>query len=541
MSKLTESQMQAKMRVESQGGVFIPPSKYLKGKKVKAPKVKYAVYDPSQQRQKKVNQYDQYSYTARAAVAPIRSMSSYQKLSADAAAIVDQVLDPETATSNIVRWPNTYGVSAVYPSKNVLSAKFAANNRSAIAVYPRLRKSIFATRGDSYAVILPENLNATTRPGTYSPYLSQDISISSFRDNPTDGLLVSEPFFITQDAVVVPVPHAGTNAMVYNFYGTSLSAAKTGIFFNTVFRFPGAYRESIQVTITRYDGAMNVIGNPQAYECDAEGIVSCTMWQDSNAWIGGQPFAFSYRITSNFTPYVGKFVATMTTSAINNDVVLQIPNTPYNMSYEDLKDTDTIMQSAEKYMILGQSLLLTPQMSDTKNGGTLAIGRVPGGSYVGLGSGGVTNDNWYDWIASLPTNNYDGPVKKGGYSFFLPDDERGFFYRDVNSFSDISLPYIVSEFTAPEDAGEDPVRIKVVTLVQMTTNSSVHSLRPSSVCPELRQIHHILSMVNAAYENETHKEQLKKHLKTIGNRVLEIVKNPDNWVKGASALSALLL
>jgi len=180
-------------------------------------------------------------------------------------------------------------------------------------------------------------------------------------------------------------------------------------------------------------------------------------------------------------------------------------------------------------------------MSDLNNGGVLAIARVPGASVIGAGDDEVDFNTWYDWIASLPYNSHDGAVKKGGYAWYLPEDETGFFYRPLDTYFGKELPYMVSEFTASDTTEAAIVRIKVVTIVQFTTTSSVYDCRPSCFVSEMAFMHHILSLVVAAYSNDGHKEGLKKMLKKVGGHVVKLLKNPKTYATVAELLGGLAL
>jgi len=54
-------------------------------------------------------------------------------------------------------------------------------------------------------------------------------------------------------------------------------------------------------------------------------------------------------------------------------------------------------------------------------------------------------------------------------------------------------------------------------------------------------MHHILSLVVAAYSNDGHKEGLKKMLKKVGGQVVKLLKNPKTYATVAELLGGLAL
>lgn len=99
---------------------------------------------------------------------------SYKEVSPIAQMMVDQILDPEVVSS-AVRFP-TYGVSALYPAKNVAQCRYDANGRSSVIVSPMLRNAILATTGATFDQTLKASGTAD------HPYGRQTLNIL-----PSDG------------------------------------------------------------------------------------------------------------------------------------------------------------------------------------------------------------------------------------------------------------------------------------------------------------------------------------------------------------------
>jgi len=85
------------------------------------------------------------------------------------------------------------------------------------------------------------------------------------------------------------------------------------------------------------------------------------------------------------------------------------------------------------------------------------------------------------------------------------------------------------------------VRYKVVSIVQFTTNSSVYESAPSEFIGEDEaRIRHIVSMINAGYDNGSHTEKLKQALSAAGKAVLSVLRNPKTYTTAAKLASMLL-
>lgn len=513
MNDLTPMQAAKKAEVEAAGGTFVHPSKY---RKVKKGAVKGAPHMVAQYQAKK--QYKQV----------------YKRIAPETEMVIDQCLDPESAAGNATRWPNTYGKSAVYACKNVINAAFASDNRCAVAVHPRLRNAIYATAGVETTLPIYE---ADYSFLTASPYLLQDMRVQG-----PQQVRLSEPMIFNGREVVMPFPHEPTGQLVYplGIVPDLVNDSQVILFLN----FPVAHQDQIRVTVYRYDSSMSLLNQTSYTNNQTDNYVRVAALIHTNGPGTGLncPSYLAFSVTTNGTPWAGVVNATLETVFQTQNVLAQavLHNHAQHMYAYDIKDTESIVDTAEKAIVIAQSLLLTAQMSDINNGGALSIARVPGNTQIGSGTGSIDTNSWYEWLASLSTNNYDGAAKSGGYGFYLPDDERGFFYRDVSQFGLLEqLPYLASEFTVADTTEGSIMRIKVSTIVQFTTNSSTYQLAPSPICTELHEIHHLLSLVNACYENDTHKQQLAALLRKLGVRVKKIVKNPENWQKGAAMLASL--
>lgn len=518
---LTEKQMKAKANAEASGQKFMAPSQYRKMMQDKA-KPKYS------KRAVRVNPQQVASYSVRKAY-----KKDFKEISPDTDALIDQVLNPEDVNETI-RWPNTYGLSATYKCKTILNAKFSTDNRCCVAVNPTIRDSIFTTAGTSGQ----QQLNTYDTNGAQNPFSFQEIILST-----TNSVVNwSAPIILEGRQALVPFPNAQTGMLLYPIgFEYENNTNVNNIALNM--RFPSALSEQARVRVFYYNASYQNIYDSgyvaitNQVSPSGMGITNLGL---TNSLVPDVAY-LAVLIAGTFIPYYGPAYLYYTYDPTVTPILgyLNYPNHAQHVNVFDIRDADTIADSADQAFVLSQSLLITAEMSDLNNGGVLAIARVPGAAVVGEGDDEVDFNTWYDWIASLPYNSYDGPVKKGGYSFYLPEDETGFFYRPLDTYFRKELPYLVSEFTASDTTEAAIVRIKVSTIVQFTTTSSVYDCRPSCHISEMAFMHHILSLVQASYSNDGHKDGLKKALKQIGGKVIKLLKNPKTYTTVAQLLGSL--
>lgn len=503
MPALTESQQVAKDRVEAAGGVFVPPKVYRKNK---GPIAKKA-----------------------SAVAQRRAATYYKpvydELHPATGNLVDQILDPEES-SDLQRWPNQYGLSGCYKCKNVLNANFDADGRSSVAVYPRLANSIFATAGVATA-------------GTFPHYNTVDV----FYPHATDLLSIKEnialpfaaPLMFPNNEAVFPFPNSQTSSLLYPLEITPAP----GFDWSVRFKLDQSIAGSLTCVVVIYDAAFNNIFNRSA-PVDVNGDAVLTFLSTDFPTCS----YIRMHVISKYD-YTGECVVSLVSEDQFNPWTYNLPNKSQHMTISDLKDSTTFYTNAQRYTVVAQSLLLTAQMSDTRNGGALAIARLPGETAVGsIDILSETHDNWYEYLASLPNNAYDGATKEGGYAWYLGENERAYFYRDVRNAVEYHMPFMASEFTVADITEGSIVRIKVTTIVQFTSNSSIFSMGPSEYIADWPRASYLLSLVPAAYGNATHKALIKKHLKTIGRKVLTMMKDPKTYKTAAkigTGLAGLIL
>lgn len=455
----------------------------------------------------------------------------YREIAPEAQMVVDQIIDPERQMS-VVRMP-TYGVSAVYQAENVLQAQYDTDARSMVAVSPTLSDTIFATAGSQY----PQTVFEQTTAGV-NPYSMQSFSI------PEGGSAWwTEPIRFHEDHVALPFPNAAKNAMLYPVGASVLATAGTGsnwIVFQSLRQNLG--KERYNVAMQFYDSSLNLIpGGPYGGPCTYQGQVTFLCF--NTIVFTTLPAYFSIEISTNsngFSPFVDEIQLTWyeSTSVVVPATMVIADKSQHCISYS-VNNASTIIETGEQYLIAAQSCLLTYEGSDLYNNGALAIARIPGDSPVGSKSGDVSVTNWYQFIASLQRNKYEGATKHGGYAFYLGEDERSYFYRPTEGQGFGPYPYIAAEWTSDPTAPQ-VVRIKVSTIVQFTTNSNIYDQKPSCFLgQDYQMILYILSNVNAAYDNPGHRAKLTAALKKVGGKVIQLLKNPKTYTTLGSIVAAL--
>jgi len=456
---------------------------------------------------------------------------TYKEISPDAQMIVDQIIDPEMQMQS-TRIP-TYGVSSTYTSHNILESRYDENGISCVAVYPSLNDSIYATAGDELTQTL------TALGGVRNPYVIQPISVASTLSVQAD---FSQPFMFTNKHVVLPKPSSKGGAMLYPLAHAGPLATSP---LQAHFQLSDTHSATdLQAFVFFYDAAETLLTvNNTVF--NASGVSTVQLFGNVLAmqaqWLS---FSIGQAGGGQLVPFEG-FCTLQLIDPTALDPGILVRNQAQHCFAYSLNGSRDIVQSAETYMVTAQSLLLTYEGSDLNSGGRLAIGRIPQNTVIGQpgGNSGVpTFDSWYDWIASLARNSYNGRVKTGGYSFYLGQDDRAYFYRPVEEIYPPELPYLAAEWST-EVASPQAVRIMVTTIVQFSTNSNIYDQAPSPYLGEdWCKILHILSNINAAYDNPDHRKKLAAALKKVGGKVVGLLKDPKTYMtmaKIAATLGAL--
>ena len=456
------------------------------------------------------------SHNSQSQVSNFRRM--YKEVSPDTQMIVDQIIDPEMQ-NNVTRIP-LYGVSSTYTAHNIIQCAYDSIGRSCVAVNPQLTDAIFATSGATFDQVI-----GAVGTGN-NPYSRQSLNISSGQTQ-----YYTNPIFFANANAVLPFPNAATGKLLYPIGQVSVGQATNFIGFQ----------------ISDYGIGSRVTVRTSIYDASFALLFQSAFIGNSGSG-GGQINLFPAGITTGAYMAIEIRAGNIAFEG-NVDIYFYDTAVPFTMRLANhvqhcliysINGATDILNSAERFVVTSQSVKLTYQGSSLQDGGQLAMARLPANSVVGEKSGLSTANNWYSFIANLSRNSYNGPVKEGGYTFWLGEDERNYFYRSVDSLSLIGNPYIVGEWTS-EGSPTQAIRIMVTTIIQFTTNNNIYDQKPSPYIGEdWCKLLHLLSCINSSYDNPGHRAKLTAALKKVGSKILMLLKDPKTYATLGSIAAALI-
>lgn len=455
----------------------------------------------------------------------------YDAVDPEMQSLINQVLDPDSV-SEAVRWPMSYGLSSVYKSINTVDAQFDVNGQSCVIVYPRLVNSIFATAGGSYT----QTLTVSGTPA--GNYLKQ----SNFTLDETHPVApITDIWYFNDDHACIPRPQGqfGVNRYLYPF---SWNSSDTTPVINFQFSNVSSGDAGSMNFTTRWYDASGAQTHTVTTSVPANGLVSQTLnpvpATNVNAYM-----SFDVTFVSG-GGYFGTVTAQLREIGPNPTFAVTLPDVANHCLVYDLNGAQVISQSAEMYFVSAQSLLCTFTGSDLNNGGLIATARVPADTVLGSKSdqvpASITANPFYNWVASLSNNRYDGAIKDGSYSFYLGQDESDYFYKPVEDSFTQDTPYLISCFNSTDSTQANLLRIKVITHVQFTSNNNIYSAQISPLMRDSRMLQFLLSIVPSSYCNPLHKAEIAQYLKDAGKRLARELKKPELWAS-AGKLAARIL
>lgn len=471
---------------------------------------------------------------------------NYSSLSKVSTSLVDQIIDPSSIT-DVVRWPNTYGLSATYKCRNVIKAKYDYMGNGLVVVHPRIGSGIHVTNGDftGEAILgdgsdlnshlsITQHISSSTKTSiaVTEPMCKEDISIYP-TTNPSGSLVYYNPFrtvdgTLTENGVPWwPVPAAHPDGRLQILPQGIVGLGKTTL-----------KVEWLQKDMITPLPAGAASGDGLAQSTIISNILATapiTISQPTAANTGYLARAYFIKLSleCDYEAVDSQFTFSFLAPDAGKTLKYILPNVSTLVKAESLKDADTIQRDCDKFMVIAQSLLVTSQMASNNNSGQLSIARLPGGTT--LCERQVANTPPYEWLASLPYNSYNGPVKHGAYCFYIPDDERGYQYQQIGAATYKGLPYMACAYYAPDSAHS--IRLQIDTIVQFTTCASLYQLSPSPQLSDIQRVHYMISALQAAYTNDGHIEGLKKHLAKLGGQIKKQLLTPSNWVNAGKAVA----
>lgn len=502
MENLTPSQLKAKRIVESRGGTFVSPDEY--------------------KRDKAVNSKGKVSKTAPAYNSYRNRYPSLSKtIDPEINQLIDQMLNPsdiETAH----RFPNIYGKTAIFKSRTVIDLPISGASACAVVVHPKLKNSIFYTAGNSQDIQLPESADNLPKVRSAGYYTASENSLVQF----------GEYFQFPNGNVMFPAPHTSTGTARLLYQASITSPGTTGIVYTFQFQKQAALDQMFAV-VRLYDSSVNVIHEAQQ-QVNSDGTATITITQAQ--YTGAGFFSIDFDFESR---YDGPVSCAITAAAgLGDPVNLEIPNGTYHMRKTNLSGTDQIVDSAESYNVISQSMLITSNQSDLSNQGVIATARIPARTIIGDNVDSGNFDDWYSYISSLSKNTYNGPAKDGCYTFYLGGDPVSYYLRDVNDGRNIPLPYMVAEMRGVVDSDRS-FRLQVDSIVQFTSNSTVYNYASTPMYLDRDLLMAILSDINSSYCNPLHHAEIKKGLKRIAKKASQILTNPSTYTNIAKVMAAI--
>lgn len=515
--KITKTAASTRLKAPRKYGVLAPRSGY------QQPVTRYTTANNKQDNKYYQNEFD-----------------SMEDCSKD---LILSILDPEMSL-NPQRWPNTYGVSALFKTKDVLDAHFTANktenagqageqwsidntHRSLVVVYPQMSQAIYTTQSSKKPVDI-----------TLDPLTHVGASDNNFNSRQTFSMGIDEvqewtqPFYMPGKRALFPFPNSTTGKMLYSAGYTTVATTLDNLQLSWV---SGAFRGIALIRMVFYDINFAAIGTREFFSGNGG---NTTLFQTAafnpsdNAVIGF--YYFSIRVETQGSAGIDGEMRLMISGSNTANVgikTLRVYPTAEFCDYKDINSALAVSNSSDESFVVAQSLLCTFEGSSLTNAGQLAIARIPPRSELGSNNSIDSKpwDNLYSYLASLPVHNYNGPVKNGGYAWYLSTDEQGYFYQRANKHNNTKDSYLVAEFTT-NDSSNTAIRVMVNTIVQFCTISNAFQQQPSDyIGSDIERIRHLLSNIPAAYENFSHRDQLTRKLSSLGQKVWSLAKNPNTY------------
>jgi hypothetical protein len=170
------------------------------------------------------------------------------------------------------------------------------------------------------------------------------------------------------------------------------------------------------------------------------------------------------------------------------------------------------------------SLLETFQGSSNDDGGQTAVACLSAGSAFTRAPRG----DYYQFLATLPKQSYEGPLRKGGYCTWAPGSVRetmmvpygNLSYRRATDVAPLML-------TFRRDDPEQTVRIIATFNYEAVSDSLnyIYRVEPFNIATDQMLVW--IAETHRAYENSTHKGILAR----LWRGIKDVITKPDNWLK----------
>lgn len=470
----------------------------------------------------------------------------YSNVSDTSKQIIDMMLDP-FVTTNCPLLPTGGGLCTNFKSINNIETPVVDGlDEIMVMVRPQLSEAILISYGANHVLNIADPANPLANG--FVPYIKQRFCT----DEDDLYFQITAPLQLNAGHICIPQPYKSQSSFIYWFRPQSItpngtSSVQVELTLPT-YAASASYNLQLRIDYHNFEG---VILKTESINVDAISGKAVKQLFDGTFLDSDDVEGFSFQIR----PHVGNVFSRV----LNEDIQLAFicenasplvnsnwtaPLNTHNMLAHDINGGIQIESHAEGFFVSAQSLLVTYSGSSLNNAGRGAICRLNSDTAPAQSGGdsNPTTDSIYEFIASLPKNNYSGPSKKGFYAFYLADNVyTGYQYKSTNDDSvSYDKPYLLSVFSTDED-NPQPFRIQVTTIVQFLSNSTTFKYEPAPyIGEEYYKIMHILSMINACYENDTHREKLTRALKATGNKIMQVLRNPNTYQTMAKIASLLL-
>lgn len=202
-------------------------------------------------------------------------------------------------------------------------------------------------------------------------------------------------------------------------------------------------------------------------------------------------------------------------------------------------DEDTYVKTIDQYRVVSASAWLEYQGAELTNGGQVA-----GIMYRGGKSSNEVGFWNYDFVAETP-GGFQGPVKTGTYSFWMPANERDMLFRSLDNTDRWSYPYMVNVGLLASPDIQNVLRLRVPMNFEFVSTAQFYQYKHADIHPEfIAHAAQIVSTMQTTMENPNHWQTIKDYLRAAANTAV----NVGNWVwnnkaaigTAAAAIGALL-
>lgn len=182
-------------------------------------------------------------------------------------------------------------------------------------------------------------------------------------------------------------------------------------------------------------------------------------------------------------------------------------------------------ETVDKYRVVSGSCWLAYQGSGLQDGGQHGALYYPGGQSpfaIGL----------YDYgkVTTTP-GGYQGPVKFGSYTYWIPGDPRDMLYRRLSPVDRWSLPFIVLTGYMATPSQVESIRLRAVANIEIISSEQIYSYDMGPNDPEMiREALLAIGKFPTSMENPEHLKMIGEVLERAANGVADTVRKGASWI-----------